>query len=425
MVPAPLADALAEAEAAFARRNPASRAAHERACRVMPGGNTRSSLWSAPFPLTIASGEGCRITDVDGNTYVDLLGEFTAGIFGHTAPDLAAAVAQAHAAGINLSSHNTLEVRLAELIAARFPSMDLVRFTNSGTEANLMAVSLARIATGRGRIAVFRGGYHGGLLSFGGGGAPVNAPYDFLVLPYDDTEAARAAFAAHGGEIAAVLVEPMLGAGGCHPASPAFLRELRALTAAAGTLLIFEVQTARMGEGGMQARLGIVPDLTTVGKFFGGGLAFGCFGGRRDIMERLDPRRPDAVGHAGTFNNNTLTMAAGIAAIENHLTAAALDALFARGEDFRTRLNTLFERNGGLYHATGLGSILSIHGVGPPAEEVALRRLLQFDASAAGYHFHPRGLVALSFPVGEAELDGFLGAVKASLGRTAQIVGAA
>lgn len=421
-----LAEALAEAEAAHVRRNPKSAAAHERAARVLPGGNTRTSLWSDPFPLCAASGAGCRIMDIDGHTYVDFLGEFTAGIFGHSSKVLADAVTRAHAAGINLSAHNELEIRLAELITARFPSMDLVRLANSGTEANVMAVAVAKIVTGRDKIVVFERGYHGGVLTFPPGGAAVNVPHTFVILPYDDIAAAEAAFAEAGDEIAAVLVEPMLGAGGCRPASRNFLQALRTLSERHGTVLIFdEVQTARMAVGGCQGLYGIVPDMTTVGKFFGGGLAFGCFGGKREIMERLDPRRPDAIGHAGTFNNNTLTMAAGIAAIETYLTAENLEALFARGEAFRAALNARFAARGAPYAATGMGSIMNVHGRGAPATDTALRRLMQFDLAEAGWYFAPRGLIALSLPIGEAETEGFLAAVDAFIDRRGAALAAA
>ncbi|WP_328598886.1 aminotransferase class III-fold pyridoxal phosphate-dependent enzyme [Pseudooceanicola pacificus] len=425
-LPPALATALAGAEAAYARRCAGSAAANARAARVMPGGNTRTSLWNDPFPLCVASGEGCRITDVDGHTYVDLLGEFTAGIYGHTPPELAAAVAAAQADGINLSSHNTLESRLAELLVARFPSFDLVRFANSGTEANLMALATAKIVTGRDRIVVFEGGYHGGVLTFGDGGSPVNVPHDFAVLPYDDSDAATAYFASHGTSIAAVLVEPMLGAGGCRPASAAFLASLRRLTKDTGAILIFdEIQTSRMAYGGYQGRFGPCPDMTTIGKFFGGGLAFGAFGGRHDIMSRLDPRRPDAIGHAGTFNNNTLTMAAGIAAIETYLTADALDALFDRGETVRARLSTLFRDRQAPYSVSGLGSIMNIHGHGDRATDTALRRLMQFDLLEAGYYIAARGLIALSLPLGEGEISGFVDCVAAFLDRRSDALAAA
>ncbi|MCB8840338.1 aspartate aminotransferase family protein [Aurantimonas sp. VKM B-3413] len=412
-----IAIALEEVERRYRDRNPESQALLQRAAAVMPGGNTRSSLWSDPFPLYFVSGEGCRVEDADGHTYVDLLGEFTAGIFGHSSTVLKDAVCAAHSNGINLSSHNRYEVRLAELLTSRFPSMDLLRFCNSGTEANLMAVALAKIATGRERVVVFERGYHGGLLTFGAASAKVNAPHDFEILPYDDVDAARALFETEGAEIACVLVEPMQGAGGCRVPSPAFLQALRDLTAEHGAVLIFdEVQTARMGDGGMQKRLGIIPDLTTIGKFFGGGLGFGCFGGRRALMERLDPRRPDAVSHAGTFNNNTLTMAAGIAAAEHYLTAANLDALFERGEALRARLEALFANRNAPFTVTGMGSIMNIHGqAADPADATRLLKLAHFALAERGYYFASRGLIALSLAVGDTEIDGFLDAMGAFL----------
>ena len=411
-----LGRAFSAAQARYEDTRATSHARLEQARAVMPGGNTRSSLWSGPFPLCIASGEGCRLTDVDGHSFVDFLGEFTAGIFGHSSPLLAQAVAEAHAKGISLSSHSEAEIGLAERLVARFPSMELLRFCNSGTEANLMAVALAKAVTGRGRIVVFDGGYHGGLMSFGGGGSPVNAPHDWLVLPYNDVAALEAAFEGGPG-IAALVVEPMLGAGGCIPATRAFLEAARRLTAEAGAVLIFdEVQTARMALGGMQDRLGITPDLTVIGKFFGGGLAFGAFGGRRDLMARFDPAQPGALPHAGTFNNNTLTMSAGIAACDHLLTGEALEALFDRGEAFRTALSELFTRHAAPYRVSGLGSIMNIHGVSPQPERAEmLRRLLQFEMLEAGYYFAARGLIALSLPLGQEETQGFLAAAEAFL----------
>ncbi|WP_334191620.1 aspartate aminotransferase family protein [Pararhodobacter sp.] len=411
--------AYAAARAAYVARNPRSAAALDRARQVLPGGNTRSSLWSEPFPLCIESGAGCRIRDVDGHEYVDLLGEFTAGIFGHSSPVLARALADAHARGINLSSHTPYEVALAERLCARFPSMDRVRFANSGTEANLMAVTAARRITGRDRIVVFNGGYHGGFLTFAGGGSPVNVPFDYACLPYNDIAAAEAEFAARGAEIACILVEPMLGAGGCIPGDPAFLQALRRLASAHGAYLIFdEVQTARMSLGGAQARLGIIPDMTTVGKFFGGGLAFGAFGGRAEIMDHFDPARPGALPHAGTFNNNSLTMAAGVAAIDTYLTADALDALYARGEALRATLTALFAARALPFRVSGMGAIMNIHpdsGLGREGDQKLLA-LLHLTMQERGYYFAARGLMALSFAVGEAELAGFTAALEQGIG---------
>ena len=408
-----LSTELARAEQDYLDRTPQSAAAQVRAARVLPGGNTRTSLWAAPYPLSITGGSGCRITDADGHEYVDFLGEFTAGIYGHTCPELEQALVEAHRGGFGLSSHTPHEAELAEELAARFPSIDLLRFANSGTEANVMALTAARLVTGRERIVVFAGGYHGGVLTFGGGNSPVNVPFEFAVLPYNDLQAVEREFAASGDRIAAVLVEPMQGAGGCVLGTPAFLQGLRSLCDESGALLIFdEVQTARMAPGGAQERLGITPDMTTLGKIFGGGLAFGAFGGSAEVMARFDPSHPDAIPHAGTFNNNRLTMAAGLEAVRHHLTPEALQALFTRGEAFREALNARFAARGGNFHVTGMGSIMNIHA---KAEDAAVRRdrlrLLHLRMMEQGYYFAPRGLIALSFPLGEAERAGFLEAL--------------
>ena len=170
--------ALAEAEELYRARNAKSLAQHHAACAAMPGGNTRSAIHVDPFPLTIARGEGARLWDLDGHEYVDFLSEFTAGIFGHSHPAIRRAIEQALESGLNFGAHNATEARFAGAICARFPSIELVRFTNSGTEANLMAVSAARAITGRSKILVFTGGYHGGVFYFRGHGSALNAPFE-------------------------------------------------------------------------------------------------------------------------------------------------------------------------------------------------------------------------------------------------------
>ena len=423
----PLRDAVDEAERLYVTRNPVSAQEMEKAARHLPGGNTRSSLFHRPFPLRMASGRDCRLTDVDGHDYVDLLGEFTAGLAGHSCQAQIDAIVAALRNGLNLSAHNVLESRLAEELCRRFPSMAMVRFTNSGTEANLMAIAAAKAFTGRDRVVVFENAYHGGLLSFSPGGIEVAAPHDYLILPYNDIEAARAAFAEHAGSIAVVLVEPMLGAGGCTPAEPDFLAVLRRLTEDAGAILAFdEVQTSRLSVGGRQRILGIAPDLTTIGKYFGGGLAFGAFGGRGDLMALFDPRHPGALMHAGTFNNNTLTMAAGLAVLDAVITAETLERINALGDGLRDGLNALFARHAAPFEATGLGSIMNIHPVPRRTPEAELlRKLLFLDLLESGYFIAARGLIALSLPVGQAEVDGFLAAVGLFLTRRQRIFPAA
>jgi glutamate-1-semialdehyde 2,1-aminomutase len=390
---------LAEAAEKFIAANPKSRHAHLHATEAMPGGNTRSVLFHDPFPLTMVRGEGCRLWDADGHCYVDMLGEYTAGLYGHSNPVIRAALDSALDAGWNFGGHGLMEARLADLICERFPSIDLVRFTNSGTEANMMAIATAVAVTGRSRVMVFDGGYHGGVLSFGGGGSPINAPYDWLVASYNDATTAITT------DIACILVEPMQGSGGCIPGTPEFLLALRDGATSTGAILIFdEVMTSRMSAGGQQARLKIIPDMTTLGKYIGGGMSFGAFGGRREIMERYDPRRPDAFKHAGTFNNNVLTMAAGHVGLSRLFTPAAAENLFHRGEALRERLNAIAA--GLPMRWTGLGSLLCAHLDGDLGE------LFFLDMLAAGFYLARRGMIALSLEITDTEQESFCAAVE-------------
>lgn len=415
---------LAEARERFVVRNPASLAAHVEATAAMPGGNTRTVLFHAPFPLTMARGESCRLWDADGHEYVDLLGEYTAGLYGHSNPVIRAAIDSSLDDGWNLGGHGVMEARLARLLVGRFPSLDLVRFTNSGTEANLMALSAARAFTGRERIVVFDGAYHGALLTFAGGGSPINAPYDVVVAPYNDATSAGRLIAEHAGTIAAVLVEPMLGSGGCIPGEPDFLRALRTAADEAGALLIFdEVMTSRIGPGGLQQRLGLTPDLTTLGKYLGGGMSFGAFGGRADVMALFDPTAVGALAHAGTFNNNVASMMAGHAGLTQVYPAEVATLHTARGEALRADLAAVMRRCGAPFQVTGLGSLLNIHPMtGPirrPADlalgEPRLRELLFLDLLEAGYYMAPRGYLALSLAVTDEQLAGFLESVEDAL----------
>ena len=415
-----LADALDTAIRRYRAANPTSERLQARAAEVMPGGNTRSVLFYPPFPLYMASGEGCRLRDVDGHEYLDVLGEFTAGLFGHSDPVIRRAIDAALDRGLNLSSHTPGEAALAHEIRRRFPAMELLRFTNSGTEANLLALAAATTHTGRRKVMVFEGGYHGGVLTFGAGSASVNVPHEFVRVGYNDLDAAREAVAHHGRELAAILVEPMLGSGGCIPGTPEFLHGLRALADECGALLVFdEVMTSRLSIGGRQALLGITPDLTTLGKYFGGGMSIGVFGGRAELIARFDPRRADALGHAGTFNNNVLTMAAGLAGLTEVLTEPALAALNRRGDRLRERLNALFAERGVALQASGLGSLLTLHASARPlrcAADLAgidprIKELIFFDLLERGIWMARRGFMALSLPLGDVQIDQMVAAL--------------
>jgi len=410
--------ALAEAEELYRARNAKSLAQHHAACAAMPGGNTRSAIHVDPFPLTIARGEGARLWDLDGHEYVDFLSEFTAGIFGHSHPAIRRAIEQALESGLNFGAHNATEARFA---GARFPSIELVRFTNSGTEANLMAVSAARAITGRPKILVFTGGYHGGVFYFRGHGSPLNAPFEYLLGHYNDLQAVEAVVRPHWAELAAILVEPMQGTTGCIAAERSFLAGLRALADNTGALLIFdEVMTSRLAPGGLQEVHGILPDLTTLGKYVGGGMSFGAFGGIADIMERFDPRRPDAFQHAGTFNNNVLTMNAGLVGLTELYTPERARALNSWGDRLRDRLNAVVRSRGLAMQFTGLGSMFSVHMTDRPirsqddAEQgnAKLRDLFYFDLVARGIWFAKRGMFALSIALDESDGDKLVEAVE-------------
>ncbi len=412
--------ALAEAERGYLDANPRSVARHEAAKASMPGGNTRSILHYAPCPLTVARGEGCRIWSLDGGEYLDFLGEYSAGLYGHSNPAIVAAMKAALDDGVVLGAPNLHEAKLAAELCARFPSLERVRFCNSGSEADLMVLSLARAVTRRGKILAFEEAYHGGFLIFGHGGSPLNVPFPMVMGRYNDIEATRAQIAAHAGELAAVILEPMMGAGGCIPAAPGFLEMLREETARHGILLVFdEVITSRLSPGGLQAARGVTPDLTTLGKYLGGGASFGAFGGRAELMDRFDPARPDRLFHAGTFNNNVLTMAAGHAGLTRVLSPAALEALNDRGERLRAALNDLFEAAGLALSASGLGSILGVHFRPGPivrpedleGQDPRLKQLFHLAMIERGIYLSPRGMLALSLPMGDAETDALLEAV--------------
>ena len=276
-----------------------------------------------------------------------------------------------------------------------------------------MALATAVAVTRRQRILVFENAYHGSVLSFATPPAALNLPYPFEIARYNYTEGVRTLLRREGHELAAVLVEPMLGAGGCVPGDPEFLRMLAVETQATGTVLIFdEIQTSRLSPGGRQGLLGIQPDLTTLGKYFGGGLSFGAFGGRREIMSRFDPRRDGHLAHPGTFNNNVLSMRAGLAGLKHVLTPETLTRLNALGDSLRDSLNDTFASLDVPLYVTGLGSIMNLHARADRDRVRALRELLFFELLERGFYIAPRGLISLSIPVTPQMTEAFVAAVR-------------
>lgn len=398
----------------YTQRHPQSAAAHQQAKAALPGGNTRSVLYFQPFPLGMAFGRGARLTDIDGHNYLDCVGEFSAGLYGHDEPEIMQAVREVLSRGLVLAGPTELEARMAGLVQARFPAVEQLRFCNSGTEANLFALNTARVVTGRHRIMVFRQAYHGGVLVFGDTSLPMNAPYDFVFGDYNDSAGSVALIEQNATELAAVIVEPVLGAGGNIPGQADFLAALREATQRVGALLIFdEVKTSRLGSGGVHKLSWITPDLVSLGKYIGGGLPCGAFGGRADIMQRFDPARPDALKHAGTFNNNVCTMAAGIAGLSQVFTAARADDFLHRSESFRSGLNTEFASRGLPMQCVGLGSMFSLHFTAKPvrrpsdipAHSRLMGQLFHMHSLLNGLLVCARGDLFLSLPMVDADLQ--------------------
>jgi glutamate-1-semialdehyde 2,1-aminomutase len=423
--------AVAAAEARFIAANPNSKARHERACAVLPGGHSRQTLFFAPFPLTMQSGRGARVTDLDQHEYLNLVGDFAAGVFGSTCEPIQKVVNETLRTGISLSGLNLPEFELAALISRRIPSIQQARFCNSGSEACLYAAQIARHATGRAKLLVFNGCYHGGFMIYGEKDPPLSVPFPLVKATYNDIEGTRNLVRAHASELAAVFVEPVMGSGGAIPGGREFLQMLRDETRKAGIVLVFdEVMTSRLGPGGVQGLLGIQPDLTTLGKFWGGGFAFGAFGGRADLMRHMDMRGGGVLSQGGTFNNNVVTMAAGLVGARDVYTEEACRSLNARGDWLRDQLNALGAKTGIAFQATGVGGVLNTHwtagAITHPGHVVPIgspvRRLFQLEMIENGYFVAQRGMINLSLPVEQDDLARFVKAAGEFLARHSDLL---
>lgn len=395
----------------FVNQNPGSKKAIDRARESIPGGTTRGVLESEPFPLVVGSAKGTTLTTVDGNTYVDFVSDFTAGLFGHSHPDLQRAVTEAAENGFSLGAVTELESELSESIKARFPSIDLIRYCNSGTEANLYAIGTALAYTNRTKVLVFDHAYHGGTLSFGAEPNELNVPYDFIVATFDDIEKTRDVLTL---DIGAIVVEPLQSAGGMRLASKEFLSFLRELANVTGAVLIFdEVVTSRFDFHGLQGTLGIVPDMTTLGKYLGGGLPFGAFGGKKVIMAQFDHTSSSSkkLSHSGTFNNNIFTMTAAVAA-SKLVTKGAIDRINQLGDRARHGIAKIVEEFGETDNiiTLGVGSCVGIHFRGKNGD--LLRNLCFFHLLSKGLWIGRRGFLALNFAHKDEHIEKFLEAFR-------------
>ena len=295
-----------------------------------------------------------------------------------------------------------------------------MRFTNSGTEANLLALQTARAVTGKNEILAFEGSYHGSILSFGAYGRELNIPLPWVLGTYNDVDGTAALIRERKDTLAAVVLEPMTGSGGCICATPEFLAMLRELTAELEIVLMFdEVMTSRLGPAGYQGVCGITPDMMSLGKYVGGGLTFGAFGGKAEIMGHFDPSAPKHLSHAGTFNNNVLTMAAAVTGLSEIYTKERAKAMNAAGNRLRERLNERLDAHGIAGQVTGYGSMMMLHltdeKLTGPADSAkvpaAARGLFHLGMIERGYYVARRNMMVLSLPMGDSEFDGLVGAV--------------
>ncbi|MEO7911456.1 MAG: aminotransferase class III-fold pyridoxal phosphate-dependent enzyme [Roseiflexaceae bacterium] len=406
----------------YTQRTRASQAQTERARRVLPGGDTRSGVFYKPYPAYMVSGQGTNLTDLDGNQYLDFLNNYTSLVHGHAHPALLEAARGQLPNGSVYASPMQGQVELAELICARVPSVEQLRFTNSGTEATMLTVRAARAFTGRDGIIKMLGAYHGShdLAAATADpeadrGIPAGLRQDLFFAPFNDLVAIEALFQANEGRIAAIIVEPVPNAGGIPLPLPGYLRGLRDLADRYGALLIFdEVVTLRLHMGGYQALAGVTPDLTAMGKIIGGGFAVGAFGGQRAIMEQFNPERPDHLAHSGTFNGHSATMAAGLVSLRN-LDQAAIDRINTLGTALAQGFDDAFAEAGIRGSTTSVGSLVQVHWRGGPITTMAdvsagfnaageLPTLLHLELMNRGLYAAARGEYNTSTAMTEADI---------------------
>ena len=434
-----------EIKARYRARTQGSKECHDDAQRYLPAGDTRIATYFAPYPTYMITGDGAWLTDYDGNRYLDLLNNYTSLIHGHAQPEIVEQAADQLTRGTVFGSVAQPQVELAKLLTERVPSLELLRFTNSGTEATMLMMRAARAFKNRDIIVKIEGGFHGGhdfvevsvspdLASDGqpearleGRGIPADVLNAVMVAPFNDLPAMAALLQQHHERIAGIIIEPMPNAGGLVPPAPGYLRALRALADEFGVLLLFdEIVTLRLSPGGFQEIANVKPDLTALGKIIGGGFPVGAFGGRSDIMELFNPvRQEDFLFHSGTFNGNNMTMTAGLTAMQR-LDQAAIERVNGMGEQLQAGLRRIFAALGIRAQCLGHGSLQQIHwtdeeiitlkDASRACQDIGkLRELLHLELLNRDIYTVNRGLFSIATPMQEADIARTLAAVEAAL----------
>jgi glutamate-1-semialdehyde 2,1-aminomutase len=425
-----------------------SRRLNQRAQSVLPGGNTRTTVFMKPYPVYAAYGKGCRVWDVDGVERIDCSNNFTAAIHGYAHPELIRAAESQLTLGTAFGLPTLSEIELAELLVERVASVEQCRFVNSGTEAVMNAIKAARAYTGKPKIAKCEGAYHGtydyaevsldSQPDAWGAGTPASIAYaagtppgvmgDVIVIPYNQTDRAVEILRTHASELAGILVDPMPNRAGLVPADRGYMSALREVASECRALLIVdEVITFRLGFNGAQPFWNIEADLTTFGKIIGGGFPVGAVGGRRDVMQVFDPSRgKPRLPQGGTFSANPMSMRCGLAAMQL-LQPESFQRLAALGEQVREGISAAFKRAGLSGQTTGMGSLLRIHFTDAPIRDYRtalptaemkhrsehLSALLLNEGVLLG----SSGLMALSTPMTSADADQVVSAVERALRR--------
>jgi glutamate-1-semialdehyde 2,1-aminomutase len=441
-------------EKEYLRRTRKSKGLDQIACRYLPGGSTRSATDSLPYPVYMEKGEQCYLIDVDGNKYIDFMNNFTVLILGHAHPKVCQAISEQLKRGTVLGAPSESQYELAKLICRRVNSVEKVRFCNSGTEAVMYAIRTARAVTGKNKVLKMEGGYHGttgqmeisvspNLALAGSPEKPVSLPdtkgiplgvlQDTIVAPFNNIEATDRIINENRKQIAAVIVEPMLGAAGMIPAEEKFLKYLREVTSQNKIILIFdEIISFRLSRGGAQEIYRTTPDLTTFGKIIGGGLPIGAFGGREEIMDIFSPKRKNPMPHSGTFNGNPLTMTAGIETIRE-IDGSLISHINRLGDILRKGIKDIFEKKDIRGQVTGMGSLMNIHfspqevvdfrtARAGSSSSLLIRDLLNLSLKNYGIYTPRRVMLSISSPMTMRDVKKAMTAFEESLDQLRPIV---
>jgi glutamate-1-semialdehyde 2,1-aminomutase len=407
---------------------------------VLPDGHTRSVAFFKPYPLVLQRGKGSRVWDADGNEYIDLVNNYTALVHGHAHPELALVASKATEEGTVFPAPHLAQEEHARILVARLLGAEQVRYTNSGTEAAMLAVRIARAVTGRDIVAKAKWGYHGtfdGLWAYVEEGEALGNPIEpqpgipeavhdlTKVFEYNDVADLQSVCRGIGDGLAAIIVEPVLGSGGAIAASPEFLRACRLLCDELGAVLILdEVQTFRLEVGGLQGRWRVQPDLTVLGKFIGGGYPIGAVVGRHDLMDVFCKGHPHYVNHSGTFNGNVVSMTCGVASLRL-LSEEAIRQINAYGTRMAEAVNGMVSKAGLTGCVTGYGSIFNVHlgiaearlGADVVAEDGDALQLLHLALILEGVFASPRGMMNISTAFSDDDVDTALARIERAIAR--------